>query len=552
MMARADGRGPVTPDRGEHERRSRSGGWARMRERARARRPREPSALRAYGATLLAVAAALGVALSLRPFAGMENVDLVFLTAVVGVAVRYGLGPALAGSAVGVLAYSFFFVPPLYTLAVSDPTNVVALFFFLIIAVVTSNLAAQVRVQAVAARRRAETTEALHAFSRQVADVVALDDLLRATAGQIASMLALDVVLLLPDEAGRLHVRAGCSSAAPIDPADLDAVRAAWATDRPGGREDHDALRLGERLFLPLHTGHGVVGVVGVSPRDGSGEPLAAEEWRLLDALLDQAAVAIERVRLAAERDQARLAAETERLRSALLASLSHDLKTPLASITGAVTSLRQYAELYDAAARDELAGTIQDEAERLARFVTNLLDMARLEAGGIALDRQPVDVGEVVGTALQRSAPVLGGHRVAVDIAPDLPMLELDAVLLEQVLVNLLDNAARYAPAGSTVTLEGRRRGDAVALTVADEGPGLAPGDVAHVFEKFYRGASTGDRRRAGTGLGLAICRGFVEALGGTIAAANQADRPGAVFTVTFPRATFAAAAAGEGVARG
>jgi two-component system, OmpR family, sensor histidine kinase KdpD len=147
-----------------------------------------------------------------------------------------------------------------------------------------------------------------------------------------------------------------------------------------------------------------------------------------------------------------------------------------------------------------------------------------------------------VVGTALQRTVPVLAEHRIVVDLAPDLPMLELDAVLLEQVLVNLLDNAAKYAPPASTVTLEGRRCGDAVALTVADEGPGLAPGDVARIFEKFYRGADAGDRRRAGTGLGLAICRGFAEALGGTIAAANRTDRPGAVFTITFPRATFAA----------
>ncbi len=254
------------------------------------------------------------------------------------------------------------------------------------------------------------------------------------------------------------------------------------------------------------------------------------------------AVVLAQRETLATRLREAYEEAETERLRSALFASLSHDLKTPLASITGAVTALQQYAELYDTAARDELVSTIQDEAERLTRFVTNLLDMARLEAGGIVLDRQPVDLGEVVGTALQRTAPVLADHRVAVDLAPDLPMLELDAVLLEQVLVNLLDNAAKYAPPGSTVTLEGRRHGDAVALTVADEGPGLAPGDVAHIFEKFYRGADAGDRRRAGTGLGLAICRGFAEALGGTIAAANRTDRPGAVFTITFPRATFAA----------
>ena len=427
------------------------------------------------------------MALALRPLAGIENVDLVFLTAVVGVAVRYGLGPSLAGSVASVLAYNFFFVPPLHTFAVADPANVAALFFFLVVAVVTSNLAARARAQALAARRQAETTEALYAFSRRIADIVALDDLLRATVQQIASMLALDAVLLLPDEAGQAPGAGGPPVGGPGRPR----RRPVRLGGRPlrRTRVPRRPARRRAPVPAPAHR-HGVVGVVGISPRDGSVDPPTPEERRLLDALLDQAAVAIERVRLAAERDEARLAAETERLRSALLASLSHDLKTPLASITGAVTALRQYADLYDAAARDELAGTIQDEAERLARFVTNLLDMARLEAGGIVLDRQPVDLGEVVGTALQRTAPVLAEHRVAVDLAPDLPMLELDAVLLEQVLVNLLDNAAKYAPPGSTVTLEGRRCGDAVALTVADEGPGLAPGDVARVFEKFYRGA--------------------------------------------------------------
>src|SRR5918993_4563981 len=236
--------------------------------------------------------------------------------------------------------------------------------------------------------------------------------------------------------------------------------------------------------------------------------------------------------------DRARLAAETERLRSALLTSLSHDLKTPLASITGAVTALRQYEELYDAAGRDELMVTIQDEAERLSRFVVNLLDMTRLEAGGITLDPQPVDLGEIVGTALQRTMPVLARHRVEVDLQSDLPMLSLDVVLFEQVLVNLLDNAAKYAPPGSTVAVAGGRSHDGIVLRITDEGPGLAPGDVERVFEKFYR-AGKGDRQRAGTGLGLAICRGFVQALGGTIEAANRADGAGAAFTIAFPEAT-------------
>lgn len=227
-------------------------------------------------------------------------------------------------------------------------------------------------------------------------------------------------------------------------------------------------------------------------------------------------------------------------MRSALLTSLSHDLKTPLASITGAITALRQYPDLYDANARDELASTIQEEAERLTRFVGNLLDMARLEAGGIALNPQSLDIGEVIGTALQRVAGVLAGHQVAVDLDPDLPMLSLDVIMFEQVLVNLLDNASKYAPAGTMVTIEGRRSTGGVVVRVIDEGPGLAPGDVERIFEKFYRGEQ-GDHRRAGTGLGLAICHGFVEALGGTIRAANRLNRSGAVFEMTFPPPTFA-----------
>lgn len=495
--------------------------------------------LRPYAVTLVAVAVALGVAWLLQPVAGLENVDLVLLTAIIAVAVRYGLWPSLLGCLASVLAYNVFFIPPLYTLAVADPANLVTLLVFLLVAVVTSNLASRVRAEALAAQRRAEITEALYAFSREIAGIIALDDLLQATARQIASMLRLRVALLVPN--GEDHVRMGANwpPTDAVDDLGMEDAQLAWAMRRPGGW-DRDAVRVAGHLFLPLRTSHGVLGLVRVS-RDRSDGELAPEERRLLEALLAQAAVAIERIRLSQERDEARLAAETERLRSALLTSLSHDLKTPLTSITGAITALRQYDALYDAKARDELAATIQDEAERLGRFVANLLDMARLEAGGIMLDLQPVDVGEVVGTALQRTAPVLAEHRVAVNLAPDLPMVSLDVVLFEQVLVNLLDNAAKYAPAGSAVTVEGRRGEGGIVLRVLDEGPGLALGDERRVFEKFYRGGK-GDRQRAGTGLGLAICRGFVEALGGTIRAANRADRPGTVFTITFPEASVAA----------
>jgi two-component system sensor histidine kinase KdpD len=292
------------------------------------------------------------------------------------------------------------------------------------------------------------------------------------------------------------------------------------------------------------------VAVVGIDS-DTPGPLLTPDQRRLLDALTDQAAVSIERISLAEDVDRARLLAETERLRTALLTSISHDLRTPLASILGAASSLRSYRDLLDEAGRDELLQTIQDEAERLNRFVGNLLDMTRIESGAIELRREPADLHELIGSALSRAAKVMTGHKVETDIARDLPLLDLDVVLFEQVLFNLLDNAAKYAPSGTTITvrawqdtLASDRFGQAgaigVKLQVCDEGPGIPPEALEHVFDKFVRVEAT-DHKRAGTGLGLAICRGFVEAMGGVIVAGNRHDasgrpRPGAVFTITLP----------------
>lgn len=490
-----------------------------------------------FGMTVVAIAAALAVALVLYPVTGIEDVDLVFLTAIIAIAIRYGLWPSLAACVLSALAYNFFFIPPLHTFAVANAANVATLFFFLAVAIITSHLASRAREAALVAASRAETTEALYTFSRKIAGIVALDDLLWATGQQIAAMLRLDVVILLPDTDGRLKIRATYPPNENIGGIDAAAARLAWSESRVSGRGT-EALFTDQHLFLPLRTSHGPIGAVGVSR---TGAPLNPGEERLLAALVDQAAVAIERIRLAGEMDAARLAAETERLRSALLSSLSHDLKTPLASITGAATSLRHYGGLYDAAAREELAATIQGEAERLSRFVANLLDMTRLKAGGIELKREPIDLGEAVGAALQRMQGVLGEHQVAVDLSAGLPMLDLDVVLFEQVLVNLLDNAAKYSPPGSTIAICANGNERTVELTVSDEGPGIPTEDRERVFEMFHR-VNKGDRQRAGTGLGLSICRGFVEVLGGTIQAANRLDGPGAVFTITFPESVLTA----------
>jgi two-component system sensor histidine kinase KdpD len=462
----------------------------------------------------------------------VENVDLIFLIAVIAIAGRYGLWPSVAASIASMLAYNFFFLPPVRTFTIADPAHVVALFFFLGAALIASNLAGRVRDQAVTARIRERTTEALYAFTRKVAGVATLDDLLWAAAFQIASMLKLNVVLLLPEN-GHLEVRIGYPPEDQLDSADLAAAHWSWEHNRAAGR-GAETLPGGRRLFMPIRTSRGPVGVVGLDS-ERPGPLFAPDERRLLDALLDQTAVAIERVHLAQEIDDARMLAETERLRSALLTSISHDLATPLAAILGAATSLQQYDELYDAATRRDLAGTIRDEAERLGRFVRNLLDMTRLESGAIELNREMMDIGEAIGAALERCSRVLAQHRVMLDVEPDLPMLDLDPVLFEQVLVNLLDNAAKYTPPGSTLTIEARRRPGTINLQVRDEGPGVPADELERIFAKFHR-ADARDRKRAGTGLGLAVCRGFVEALGGTITASNRSDRSGAVFTVIFP----------------
>ena len=478
------------------------------------------------------VAAASGIGLVLQEFLAVSNIALVFLTAVLASAITCGLWPALFACLISVLAYNFFFLPPLYTFTIADPENHVALFFFTVVAVIASHLTARTRAEAVTARQRAKTTEDLYLFARKLATAVTLDDLLWATAFQIASMLKVNVVLLLP-EGGTVAMRAAYPPEDILDEADLAAAKWCWQHDQPAGR-GADTLPGAKRLFLPMHTGRGPVAVVGLD-NDSPGALLSPDQNRLLGALADQAAMAIERIDLARDIEQVRVAAETERLRSALLTSLSHDLRTPLASILGSATSLKNYSQALDQADQDELIRTIQEEAERLNRFISNLLDMTRLESGALKPQVEFCDIGDIVGSALGRAGKVLDRHRVVVDLGEGLPMLKLDPVLFEQVLFNLLDNAAKYAPTGTEIRVSARQENGLVWVQVTDEGEGIRPSDLERIFDKFYR-VYAGDSRRVGTGLGLAICRGFVEAMGGTIVAGNRSDRSGAVFTINFP----------------
>jgi two-component system, OmpR family, sensor histidine kinase KdpD len=491
---------------------------------------------RPFAVATLLVLLAIPVAIVLHDILGVTNVALVFLTAILIGAVLEGLAPSLFACLVAMLAYNFFFLPPLYTFTIADPENVVALFFFAVVAVIASNLAARVRGQALSARLRARQTDDLYQFSRKLAVAVTLDDLLWATAHQIALMLKVRVVLLLPqadDGDGSLTVRAGFPPEDMLDEADLAAAKWSWEKNHIAGRGS-DTLPGGKWLFQPLRTGRGPLGVVGII-RDEPGPLLTPDQQRLLDALADQAALAIERVNLARDLHLARLQVETDRLRSALLTSISHDLRTPLASILGSATSLRSQDAILDSPTKEALLGTIIEESDRLNRFIGNLLDMTRLESGALKPRAGLNELSDVIGAALRRASKILAAHRVEVDLAADMPMLALDMVLFEQVLFNLLDNAAKHAPIGSLITIQARRDGETVVLRIMDEGEGIPEGDIDRIFEKFYRSGG-GDRRRAGTGLGLAICRGFVEAMDGTITALNRPDRRGAMFVITLP----------------
>jgi two-component system sensor histidine kinase KdpD len=502
------------------------------RKTVRAAEEPAPFNSRPYGVALLSVAAAVGVGELVQPLLGIENVDLVFLTAVVGVAVRYGLWPSLLVTVASSLCYNFFFLPPLYTFTITDPTNLAAFVFFTVVAVVVSHFAARGRSQTLAAGERVRAVELLYAFSRKLAGVGTLDDVLWATAYQTALMLKVRVVLLLP-EGGSIAVKAGYPPEDILDDADVAAAKWAWQNDRVAGRGS-DTLPGAKRLFLPMRTGRGAIGVMGIDS-DKTGPLLTPDQRRLLDALIDQAALAIERVSLVEDVDRAKRTIETDRLRSALLTSISHDLKTPLAAVLGAASTLRDLSTGLSDAEKAELLATVIDESERLNRFIANLLDMTKLESGAVVPNTALHDLGEIVGSALRRASKILALHRVELDLAAGLPMLEMDAVLFEQALFNLLDNAAKYSPPGTTIRIRSWRDQDAVCLQVLDEGDGIPPGDLEHIFDKFYR-AEKGDRVRAGTGLGLAISRGFVEALHGKITAANRLDRPGAVFAITLP----------------
>ncbi|HTH99503.1 MAG TPA: sensor histidine kinase KdpD [Acidisoma sp.] len=468
-----------------------------------------------------------------------EALGMVFLAAVMATAAHYGLAIGLFAAVLGFLGWNFFFLPPVYQLSITDPRDIVALVVFGIVASSTGLLAGRVRAEALAAQGRIEGLRRIGLFSRRLGEPATEDELMAEIAQQAAA-LAPEAAVLTDTPAG-LTVRAQRpEGSAPLDESSIAAARWTYARQEEAGAGTA-TLPSAPWRFLPIRTSRGVVGVLGFRPPAAG--LLSTPSLQAVSALADQAAVALERVRLAAEAARGEALSETQALRTALLNSLSHDLRTPLTGIRGSAETLRANWERLPEPTRQDLLASIEEDVGRMTRFLANIMDLTRLEGGEIAPRLVTVELAPLVETVLAR---VPGALHVAVSI-PERLAVRADVALLEQALTNIVENAVKYSPVGAGIRVSAESKADRVILTVADEGIGIPPEDLAQIFDSFYR-ARHGDRVAPGTGLGLAIARGFVGAMGGTISALSPRPDlpwdglPGTTITVTLPQAWLSA----------
>jgi two-component system sensor histidine kinase KdpD len=454
---------------------------------------------------------------------------MLYLLAILVASFRFGRGPAIAAAALSVATYDYFFVPPFYTLSVEHARHVMTFAMMFGLGLVVSNLAERLKRQQLQSRVREEHTAALYALSRELVGVPSAAGAAQIASRHAAAVFGGSATVLLCDRTGRLALPDAGEPTAQLGPAELDAAR--WANEhgRPAGAGTEIFPAAGV-ASIPLSVGLVPLGLLLLTrPAPGV---MDSENRDFLEVFARQVAFGIERVRLAEEAEAATLRASSEAMRSSLLSAISHDLRSPLAAITGAGTALRDDAGRLGAEQRAELVDTICTEAERMERLIGNVLDMVRIESGGMAPRRDWVPLEEVVGSALLRLETKLKDREVRLDLPDGLPLVPVDPVLFEQVFVNLLDNAVKYTPAGSPIEIGARASENQLLIEVADRGPGIPPGEEERVFEKFYRGAHAGG---GGVGLGLPICRGIVQAHGGSIVAKNRAGG-GTLFRVRLP----------------
>lgn len=479
-----------------------------------------------YGITLSLVVGVTALASALFHILDLGNVALLYLLPVMAAASLYGLRTGIFAGVISSLAYNFFFLPPVGTLSVSNPENLISIFVLLAVAIVTSQLTSRVRAQADLAAASARTNATLAGFLRQLSAVNDPSIAARMICDDVARLFGIRTVLLVMSPGAGLTVQAASDPDYRLDTMDMAAAN--WAFDNAtSAGKGSGTLAASEWLFQPLRAGGKALAVIGVA-RDDSGNPIRADRLPLLTGLIDQAALVLERLRLESEMRDVDAVRTRDRLRTALLSSVGHDLRTPLTAVIAAADQL-------DHGATPELIATIRNESARLHRFVANLLDMARVEAGALTLAVEATDLTDAVAGAAHDARRALAGRDIGLQVPPTLPLVRVDPQLFHHCLLNLLDNAGRYGDPGTDIVVRGVHRYGQIRLTILDHGPGLPPGREAEVFETFRR-LEGSDRAAAGTGLGLAIVKAFAEAMGMTVEAANRGDVAGAAFTLVFP----------------
>ncbi|MHC8298814.1 DUF4118 domain-containing protein [Pseudomonas sp. ZS1P83] len=483
-----------------------------------------------YALALVATVLASALAWAVASVLPLPNISLVFLAAVLLVAVRSSLGPALACAALSFLTYDFLFIPPTFSFSIQREEDVLTLLFFLLMAALTGNLAARQRRQLQALRDTQEETTELLDLSRKLTAATDRQAVVSAAAQHLNGWSDLQLCLLNQDGQGGWKVETG----GPLEFSEAERAAAdwAWKHDQPAGAGT-GTLPLGRWWWWPLSVEDGPLALLGVCAKEG--QTLSGQRRRLLTALSQPLAQALARAQLAEDLEAARLHGETEQLRSALLASVSHDLRTPLTSMRGSIDSLLALGEAIPLEDRRELLEGTRDEAERLDRYIQNLLDMTRLGHGALKLARDWVSPADIVGSSLNRLRAVLAPLQVATEVPPELPLLYVHAALIEQALVNVLENAARFSPSHGRLQLRAGADDSELFFSVSDEGPGIPQEERAKIFDMFYT-AARGDRGGQGTGLGLAICQGMVGAHGGRISVADGIDGRGTCITLHLP----------------
>jgi len=481
--------------------------------------------------SLLVVGACTGLAKLMFPYFERLDIAMLYLLGVVITSSRTSKWPSLFAAILSIAAFDFFFVPPYYTFAVSDVRFFLTFLVMFIVSVVISRLTIRVRQQAEAARLRERRTAALYKLSRDLVRERGTGRLSEISIKHISEVFDSQVTILIPDSQN--HLAPAVNGASSFTPDQQEISVAQWVYEhRQSAGVGTDTLPGAKALYLPLVASSGAIGVVGILPKNAS-DGFEPEQFHYLEAFANQTAIAVERSFLGEAAQRALLKAETESLRNTLLSSISHDLRTPLSAITGAATTLLQKDIAFDRIARSELLQTIQEEAEHLNRIIKNVLDMTRLESGTIKLNKEWQPLEEIVGAVLNRLGERLNNHPVTVKLQGNLPLIPFDSLLLEQVFMNLFDNAIKYSTPGTPLELSATETFYTVTVELADRGPGIPPGEEEHIFDKFVRGRSTG----GGVGLGLAICRTIINAHGGKIWAENR-EGGGAMFRFTLPAA--------------